>query len=139
MVEAEELRDMIDEEQFDEEGESAWYPVPHRAPCGAHCMGGGVDYGERDVHVPSEGACGRCGASDTEIARIIERKDGAERVVIRKYTSEVHRDLGFRIEREVKRDGEWTGQGWWNTNHPESLELTIEWAQRYVPWLAGPA
>jgi hypothetical protein len=49
-----------------------WVPMPHRAPCGAHCAAGGVQPFENDVHgLPigllgggltqdSNGICPRC-------------------------------------------------------------------------------
>jgi hypothetical protein len=49
-----------------------WVPIPHRAPCGAHCAAGGVQPFENDVHgLPigflsgglaqdSNGTCPRC-------------------------------------------------------------------------------
>lgn len=112
-----------------------WKAVAHRAPCGAHCAGGGYDSGEQDVHIPAFGACPRCGATDSEVARVIERGDGGERVVFHRYVSQHCRELGFRIDLE-KRDGEsWRVAARWGTNCPDSLEQTIEWAERYVPWL----
>ena len=44
----------------------SWYPVPHRAPCGAHCAAGTHEQGETDVHIPFRGVCPRCGAREKE-------------------------------------------------------------------------
>ncbi len=70
---------------------------------------------------------------------MIEKPDGSERVVFRRYTVEYHQELGFRIELEVQKDGQWKVESRWPTNEPESLDKTIEWAKRYVPWLHGVA
>ena len=43
-----------------------WRPVPHRAPCGAHCAAGSYEQGETDVHIPFRGVCPRCGAKEKE-------------------------------------------------------------------------
>lgn len=71
-------------------GSTWWEPQAHRAPCGAHCAGGGTEPEEQDVHIPPFAACTRCGATATEVARIIERSDGQERVVFHRYTA-LHR------------------------------------------------
>lgn len=98
-------------------------------------MGGGCDSGEEDVHTPPFSACPRCGAIDSEIARIIDRPDGVERIVFHRYTSEHRRDLGFRIDLERREGESWCVVSRWGTNHPDSLEQTVEWAERYVSWL----
>jgi hypothetical protein len=118
---------------------SHWQPVAHRAPCGAHCGGGGYDFGETDVHILAFGSCPRCGATETEVAKVIEKPDGSERVVFQRYTVEYRKDLGFRIELEVQEDSQWKVKSRWPTNDPDSLDKTIEWAKRYVPWLQGVA
>jgi hypothetical protein len=112
-----------------------WMPEAHRAPCGAHCSGGGYDLDETDVHIPAFGRCPRCGAAGTEVVRTIVRPDGAERVVIHRYITDHHRNLGFRVELEVLKDGEWVVKSRWPTAYPESLEQTIQSANKYVPWL----
>jgi len=112
-----------------------WTAVAHRAPCGAHCGGGGYNPDENDVHIPPFGACPRCGATDTAVARIIERPGHSERVVIHRYTREYCRELGFRIDLEACVNGSWTVRSRWPTNHPDSLERTVECAKNYVPWL----
>ena len=116
-------------------GSTWWNSQPHRAPCGAHCAGGGTDSDEDDVHIPSFAACPRCGATASEVARIVERRDGQERVVIHRYTAAYCADLGYRIDLEIRMGGDWRVESRWPTNHPESLDLTIEWAKRYVSWL----
>jgi hypothetical protein len=112
-----------------------WHATAHRAPCGAHCGGGGYDHGETDVHIPAFGRCPRCGATETEIADVITRADQNERVVFHRYVVDYHRFIGYRIDLEVFRDGAWGVKSRWNTNFPDSLPRTIEWAERYVPWL----
>lgn len=112
-----------------------WQPDEHRAPCGAHCEGGGYDPAEADVHIPAFGKCPRCGATETEVAKIIEKPDGSERVVFQRYTIGYRRELGFRIELEIQKNGQWKVTSRWPTNEPNSLDKTIEWAKRYVPWL----
>lgn len=116
-----------------------WNPVAHRAPCGAHCGGGGYAYGETDVHIVAFGSCPRCGATATEVAKVIEKPDGKERVVFQRYTVEYYRDLGFRIDLEVQQDGQWKVKSRWNSYKPDSLDGTIELAKRYIPWLQGVA
>ena len=113
-----------------------WTPVEHRAPCGAHCMGGGVAHGESDVHIVTFGACPRCREKDSEIATTIVNEDATERVVIQRYIHDYHSDLGFRIELEIRSGDDWTVKSRWPTNDPDSLEGTIRWAENYVPWLA---
>jgi hypothetical protein len=112
-----------------------WSAVEHRAPCGAHCAGGGYEHGETDVHIPAFGRCPRCGAIETEVAKVIEKPDRSERVVILRYTPEYHRDLGFRIELEVSAGDGWSVKSRWPTNYPDSLDRTVEWAKNYVGWL----
>jgi hypothetical protein len=116
-------------------GSTYWEPQPHRAPCGAHCAGGGTEPEEQDVHIPPFAACLRCGATDTEVARIIVRDDGQERIVFHHYTAPYCADLGYRIELQTRVGIDWRVKSRWPTNHPDSLDLTIEWAKRYVPWL----
>ena len=113
-----------------------WAPVMHRAPCGAHCMGGSVFHGETDVHVVTFGACPRCGETDSEIVETIENGDGTERVVIHSYIHEYDADKGFRIELETSSVDGWVVKSRWPTNRPDSLEETVRWAENYVPWLA---
>jgi hypothetical protein len=115
-----------------------WQPTEHRAPCGAHCSGGGYDPDETDVHILAFGKCPRCGATETEVAKVIEKPDGSERVVLHRYAVEYRRDLGFRIELEIRKDDQWKLKSRW-PGDPDSLEKTIEWAKRYVPWLLGVA
>ena len=113
----------------------SWSAIEHRAPCGAHCGGGGYDHGEKDVHIPAFGRCPRCNATETEIAEIIFRDNEMERVVFQKYVVDYDRSIGYRIDHEEFRNGIWTVKSRWNTNYPDSLPLTIEWAERYVSWL----
>ncbi|WP_159434822.1 hypothetical protein [Rubritalea squalenifaciens] len=111
-----------------------WRAVEHRAPCGAQCAGGGYEHGETDVHIPPFGSCPRCGAIDSEIAQTIENQDGAERVVLRRY---VIGHSGLRIDHE-ERDGEqWKTVARYPASDPQSLEMAIEQAKNYVPWLKG--
>jgi hypothetical protein len=117
-------------------GSTWWEPQAHRAPCGAHCSGGGYEHGEQDVHTPAFAACPRCGAVDSEIARVIERSDGLERAVFHRYTAEYRRDLGYRVDLE-RRDGEsWRVVSRWQVHHPDSLDRAIEQACCYVSWLS---
>lgn len=109
-----------------------WMPSKHRAPCGAHCSGGGYEHGETDVHIPAFGACPRCGETDTEIVHTIENGEGNQRVVFHKYTIS---EEDYRIDLEIQTDEGWIVDKRWGTNHPDSLSLTIEWAENYVPWL----
>jgi hypothetical protein len=113
----------------------SWSALPHRAPCGAHCAGGSYAHGETDVHVPAFGTCARCGTAETEVATRIENAEGSERVVIHRYTPEYRRSLGFRIDLELLVDGVWRVKSRWPTNHPDSLEQTVQWAKHYVLWL----
>jgi hypothetical protein len=113
----------------------SWHAFPHRAPCGAHCAGGSYDQGESDVHIPAFGRCPRCGATGSEIAEIVTRADNTERLVFHRYTADHLRRIGYRIDHEVLRGGDWTVKTRWNTNYPDSLPRTIEWAERYVQWL----
>lgn len=113
------------------EPKSYWSPVEHLAPCGAHCLGGGVERGEEDVHIVSFGACPRCGETETEIAKVIERKDGLERVSFHRHK----RDLEYRIDLERLGDDKWSVVSRWNSQHPDSLPTTISFAATYVPWL----
>src|SRR5215470_16376774 len=62
----------------------SWMPVEHCAPCGAQCAGGGYA-GEADVHTPPFKPCPRCGATQSEILKTVERPDGTERVVFHRY------------------------------------------------------
>ena len=112
-----------------------WRAVAHRAPCGAHCAGGGYDYGEEDVHTPAFSACPRCGAIDSEIAQIIERPDGEERGVMHRYTAEHCRDLGYRVDLERRDGGLWRVVSRWPLHHPESYDSALGQACRYVTWL----
>ena len=111
-----------------------WQPVEHLAPCGAHCAGGGYDQGEEDVHIPAFGKCPRCGATDSRVATIIERSDGEERIVIHEYLTAQKRDIGFRIDLEQRIADGWKIKSRWNTGTPHSLNDTVTWAGRYVPW-----
>ncbi len=111
-----------------------WRIVEHRAPCGAHCAGGGYEHGETDVHIPSFGACPRCGAVATEVAQTIENEDGSERVVLHRY---VVGNTGIRIEHERRGDGEWTIVARYSASDPNSLASAIRQAGNYVPWLKG--
>jgi hypothetical protein len=113
----------------------SWSAVEHRAPCGAHCAGGGYDHRETDVHIPAFGKCPRCGAIETEVAKVIEKPDGTERVVILRYTPAYCRDRGFRIELETVGGDGWAVKSRWPTNYPESLDRTVEWAKNFVGWL----
>ncbi len=108
----------------------------HRAPSGAHCMGGGVNHGETDVHIVTFGKCPRCGDTDSEVATTIANDDNTERVVIQRYTHKYRADIGFRIELEIRTGDAWVVKSRWPTNAPDSLDGTIRWAENYVPWLA---
>jgi len=117
-------------------GTTWWESHAHKAPCGAQCSGGGTDPDELDVHIPTFGSCPRCGATESEIARVIDRADGNERVVFHHYVMPHCASIGYRIDLEQRIGNEWRVKSRWNSNHPDSLQLTIEWAKRYVPWLA---
>lgn len=117
-------------------GSTWWEPRPHRAPCGAHCTGGGTEPEEQDVHTPPFGACPRCGATNSEIARIIDRPDGAERAVFHRYTAEYCRDLGFRVDLERRNGETWQVVARWNVQHPESFDDALRQASHYVSWLS---
>ena len=129
-VEHEELR------HFDKPSDRfGWHAIEHRAPCGAHCAGGGCDHGEQDVHTPAFDACPRCGAIDTEVARIIERPDSGERAVFHRYTADHRRGLGYRVDLE-QRDGDlWRVVSRWQVHHPESYGGAYRQACFYVSWL----
>lgn len=114
-----------------------WVPRAHRAPCGAHCAGGETEPEEQDVHFPSFGACPRCGAKASEIARIIERPDAAERAVFHRYTAEYCRHMGFRVDLEQREGESWRVLSRWNVHHPESFDEALRKACNYVPWLSG--
>src|SRR5262245_16160513 len=94
-------------------GSLEWSAEGHAAPCGAHCIGGGVRHGEADVHIPLLRPCPRCGAEEGVVDRIIVRPDGLERVIIYRYTASWLRDLGHRIQVETLQGREWTRKGWW--------------------------
>jgi hypothetical protein len=116
-------------------GATWWQPVAHRAPCGAHCSGGGTEHGEKDVHCPPFTACPRCGATNSEIVQIIERPNGMERAVFHGYTS-YSRDLGFRVDLE-RREGElWQVVSRWNVHQPRSFDQALKNACKYVSWLS---
>lgn len=116
-------------------GSTWWEPRPHRAPCGAHCVGGGTEREEQDVHTPPFGACPRCGATNSEIARIIERPDAAERAVFHRYTAEYCRSNGFRVDLEQRHGESWRVVSRWNVHHPESFDEALRKACNYISWL----
>lgn len=111
-----------------------WCAVTHRAPCGAYCCGGKVSANEPDVHIPTFGVCPRCGAKKTEIAKIINSADGKERIVFHRYTVAWCK-VGFRIDLEKLKEGQWRVESRLNTKFPDSLIDTIEWAKHYFPWI----
>ncbi|VUD69377.1 hypothetical protein TDB9533_04744 [Thalassocella blandensis] len=123
------------QEQFQKGRNKFFQPLAHLAPCGAHCMGGGVDYREKCVHIPSFGACPKCGKSGTINVYEIIHENKEEKVSFHQYTETYQSDLGFRIEREYLENGVWVVKKRFPTNFPESLEKTIEWAKNYVEWL----
>ena len=115
---------------------TTWPPVPHRAPCGAQCSGGGYA-GDADTHMPFLKPCPRCGATQSEIIRVIERPGGPERVVFHRFKKEYSDDQGFWAVEE-----RWDGELWrrvmhWELGHPESFDKALEQAREHVTWLGA--
>src|SRR5688572_1320144 len=122
-----EMRDSAD-------GRTDWLAEPHRAPCGAHCTGGGVEAGETEVHIPAFGNCPRCGATESKVVGAYVDPSGRERVVIRE-------DLaggGHRIEHEVLAGGEWEVRSRYRGDDNGSLDKTLLQAKQYFRWLESP-
>lgn len=112
-----------------------WNAVMHRAPCGAHCSGGGYHHGETDVHVPPFGSCPRCGVTESEVVKVIDKPDGLERVVIHRYTPDYLKYLGHRIDLEIRNNDEWQVKLRWHTKQPGSNKKVLELARNYVDWV----
>lgn len=72
------------------------------------------------------------GVVDTETVHTIVNSDQDQRVVFHKYI--IGRE-GFRIDLERQTENGWEWHDSWGTNHPDSLPLTIKWAEYCVPWL----
>ena len=111
-----------------------WPPLAHRAPCGAHCIGGEVAVGESDVHIGESGTCPRCGEVDSAAVEIMANTNGTERLVFRRYTPNFRPELGFRIVHEVRGHGEWMVDNEF-CGDEESLNETKRMAAVYYPWL----
>jgi hypothetical protein len=125
----------LEEARDAEDDRRSWTPKPHRAPCGAHCAGGGVAQGENDVHVPLFGTCPRCGASDSRIARVIEHPDSKQRIVIHEWTA----GAGYRIDHEVLDSGHWIVERRFPGPEGGPVETVIEHAAAWFPWLRKSA
>ena len=105
--------------------------MKHKAPCGADCVGGGVDSENEDIHTPWFGKpCPRCGEVDSKIVKTILNEDETEKAVYYKYT----RSEEYRIELETMTDGSWKVFRRWPSNS-ETLEGTIDCSKNYIKWL----
>lgn len=112
-----------------------WMPVMHRAPCGAHCSGGGYHHGETDVHIVPFESCPRCGETDSEVVQIMTNEDESERVLIHRYKHKFNSDMAFRIDLETHGKDGWERTSSWPLSDNESLKEAYSWAARYVDWL----
>ena len=123
----------VTEEEFRSLDGTHWSPTAHRAPCGGHCMGGGVDHDETDVHIITFGKCPRCGETADEVAEIVTNSDDSERIVFQRYTPNYRPELGFRIDHQVRENGKWVVDSRF-PGDPESLDRTKQIAAIYYQW-----
>ncbi len=128
--------EMQELEQWNRQGHVfVWHPLPHRAPCGAHCIGGDYDEGETDVHIPYRGVCPRCGAQAIRMIHILEHVDAGERAVFYQYTADYDSAQPFLFELEKLKDGSWVASGSWGLHRSFSLEEAVPAAAVYFPWI----
>ena len=120
-------------ETFDGRPSLDWMPLPHRAPCGAHCLAGSVEHSETDVHIDPFGECPRCGAKAAEVVSIVENDAGTERVVLQRYVVGRGRG-GLRIDHERRFEGGWEIVARYpGADH--SVDGALRQAEGYVQWL----
>ena len=113
-------------------------PIAHLAPCGAHCAAGLADENETHVHIRDcHQSCPACNETLTRLVDVIPNETESERLRVFKYTHPYYAPLGFMLELQKLADSRWIHQLWFQTERPESLDETIQWAQMVLRWQDG--